>query len=152
MSHLRIDSYLNTYSQLTAAIQNLSEEQLKWKPAPASWSILEVLTHLVDHSIVISFRARDVLAATENRLPIFGQDEWVSGQYANEGKAEDVLSVYNSLLQYNSLLFARLGEEDWNKSAANFKGDQVSVASIIDGFAAHVQNHLGQISRIKSQL
>ncbi|MBY3620892.1 DinB family protein [Acinetobacter sp. CUI P1] len=149
MSRVQISDYLSTYHQLVQKTAGLTEEQLKWKAETASWSVTEVLTHLVDHSIVVSFRIRDILAATTAQLPVFNQDAWVSGQYANSGNASDNLEVFRSLLYYNSLLFERLSEEDWEKSGINFKGETVKISDIVRGFTAHVERHLGQIERIK---
>lgn len=149
MSRVQISDYLSTYHQLVQKTAGLTEEQLKWKAEPASWSVTEVLTHLADHSIVVSFRIRDILAATTSQLPVFNQDAWVSGQYANSGNASDNLELFRSLLYYNSLLFERLSEEDWEKCGINFKGETVKISDIVRGFTAHVERHLGQIERIK---
>lgn len=150
MSRNQIEDYLNTHLQLVQSVERLTEEQLKWKQEPGSWSVTEVLTHLADHNIVVSFRIRDILADTKAQLPAFNQDSWITGQHANEGNAADVLRVFGSLLQYNSLLFARLRDSDWNKSGINFKGESVNITDIIQGFTAHVQRHLAQIERIKA--
>ncbi|GAB6928972.1 hypothetical protein JCM10914A_29550 [Paenibacillus sp. JCM 10914] len=149
MSEIQIEAFVNTHAQLLAAVAGLSEDQLQWKQAPNIWSVQEVLSHLVDHSIVISFRIRDILAGTTSQLPAFNQDAWVSGQYSNEGKAADILEAFQGLLHYNSLLLRRLNAVDATKTGINFKGDTVSVSDIVSGFARHVQNHLGQIERIK---
>ncbi|KAA1186513.1 DinB family protein [Paenibacillus sp. B2(2019)] len=149
MSRVQISDYLKTYHQLVKSTAGLTEEQLKWKAEPASWSVTEVLTHLADHIIVVSFRIRDILAATTAQLPVFNQDAWVSGQYANSGNASDNLELFRSLLYYNSLLFERLSEEDWEKSGINFKGEAVKISDIVHGFTGHVERHLGQIERIK---
>ncbi|MGO4375277.1 DinB family protein, partial [Paenibacillus sp. MCAF20] len=45
-----VKAYLNAYDEIEQEIKGLTEEQLKWKAAPESWSVTEVLTHLVDHS------------------------------------------------------------------------------------------------------
>ncbi|MEC2343126.1 DinB family protein [Paenibacillus sp. MB22_1] len=149
MTKVNFEAFLNTHGQLVTAIDGLSEEQTTWKPKPESWSVLEVLTHLVDHSIVVSFRIRDILAGTEAQLPAFNQDAWVSGQYANAGKVSDVLQTFHALLLYNSLLLSRLDAEDLEKTGVNAKGETVSVKQIVEGFTNHVQRHLGQIDRIK---
>ncbi|MFL0554334.1 DinB family protein [Paenibacillus barengoltzii] len=149
MTKVNFEAFLNTHGQLVTAIDGLSEEQTTWKPKPESWSVLEVLTHLVDHSIVVSFRIRDILAGTEARLPAFNQDAWISGQYANAGKISDVLQAFHALLLYNSLLLSRLDAADLEKTGVNAKGETVSIKDIVEGFTNHVQRHLGQIDRIK---
>ncbi|WP_053372350.1 DinB family protein [Paenibacillus sp. FJAT-27812] len=148
-STVDVQPYLQAYDQIEEEIKGLSEEQLKWKAAPASWSVTEVLAHLVDHSIIVSFRIREILSGSEARLPAFNQDAWVSGQKANEGDAQEILTAARAFVQYNSLLFNRLTEEEWNKTGINFKGEPVSIAAIVPAFVKHVQGHLAQIRRIK---
>ncbi|RUT28967.1 DinB family protein [Paenibacillus zeisoli] len=152
MSTIHIPDYLDTYRVLEQATTDLSPEELKWKASPESWSITEVLAHLADHNFVVSFRIRDVLAGTTAQLPAFDQDAWVYGQKANESRIEDILGVYQALLQYNSLLFERLTDSDWKKTGVNFKGETVTAEAIVSGFIRHVHHHLGQINRIKEAL
>ncbi|MED4600890.1 DinB family protein [Paenibacillus validus] len=149
MSQVDIQAYLDTHHQLVLAVEGLNKEQLTWKAAPESWSVTEVLAHLADHSIVVSFRIRDILAGTTARLPAFNQDAWVSGQKANDGDAADILEVFGQLLRYNSLLYRRLTDEDWEKTGVNAKGETVRIVDIVKGFTKHVNVHLGQIERIK---
>ncbi|KOP67306.1 hypothetical protein AMS62_20185 [Bacillus sp. FJAT-18019] len=146
---VNIDLYLLTHEQLTQAIEGLSNESLKWKAAPNQWSVTEVLAHLVDHSIIVSFRIREILSGSEARLPAFSQDAWVAGQRANEGSVADILNTFKALLLYNSQLFQRLSQEDWEKTGVNVKDEVVSLSAIIHSFISHVQNHLAQIERIK---
>lgn len=150
MSEVNIQAYLDTHLQLTQAIAGLSEEELKWKQTEAKWSVTEVLAHLADHNIVVSFRIRDILAGTQARLPAFDQDRWVAGQLSNDGNADDILAAFWSLVQYNGLLFGRLNEQDWDKTGVNFKGETVRVRDIVRGFTNHVHHHIGQIERIKN--
>ncbi|MFB9329381.1 DinB family protein [Paenibacillus aurantiacus] len=149
MSETDIQSYLDTHLQLTRAIAGLNEEQLKWKESETKWSVAEVLAHLADHNIVVSFRIRDILADTKAQLPAFNQDLWVSGQHANDSDVYEILDAFWGLLRYNGQLFRRLGEAEFDKSGINFKGETVRVRDIIRGFSKHVQTHLNQIERIK---
>ncbi|WP_289141387.1 DinB family protein [uncultured Brevibacillus sp.] len=149
MSQIDIQAYLDLHGQLTEAIKGLTKEELHWKQKAESWSVTEVLTHLLDHHIVVSFRIRDVLAGTTVQLPAFNQDQWVNGQKGNQSDSEDILETYRSLLQYNAKLFGRLAPEELEKTAINHKGDTVRVIDIAAGFIKHVHHHLGQIERIK---
>lgn len=144
-----VEAYLHVYDQIEQEIEGLSDEQLRFKAAPASWSVTEVLAHLVDHSIVVSFRIREILSGSEVRLPAFNQDAWVAGQKANEGQAKDILIAARALVQYNSLLFNRLTDEEWSSTGINFKGESVAISAVVTAFVAHVQVHLAQIRRIK---
>jgi hypothetical protein len=148
-STIDIQSYKDTYHKLKAAVEGLTEEQLKWKPAPDKWSVTEVLSHLADHSIVFSFRIRKLISEQDAPLPPFQQDPWVSESRANEGSASDILDVFAALLNYNHLLFDRLSADAWSKTGINFKGEEVSLLQSFQAFIKHVDTHLRQIDRIK---
>lgn len=144
-----IERYLNLHSQLVQAIEGLTENQLRWKPAPGKWSVTEVLSHLTDHHLIVSFRIREIISGSPAQLPGFRQDPWVEHSFANEADASGILAFYRSLLEYNSLLFRRLPAEYGDKTAINQKGDRVTLNGVIRAFIEHVQLHLGQIERIK---
>lgn len=146
-----ISAYTQAYNEIEQEIAGLNEQQLRWKSSPTSWSVTEVLAHLVDHSIVVSFRIREILAGSQVKLPAFNQDAWVAGQKANEEHVSQLLTIAHGLVQYNSGLLGRLDEQEWNKTGINFKGEPVSISAIIPAFVAHVQNHVNQIRRIKQE-
>lgn len=141
--------YLQTWEQLSAEIEGLSAAQLKWKPAAEEWSVTEVLTHLADHHIVVSFRIREILSGSSVRLPAFDQDPWVAGQYGNEGSAEEALQLFGALLQYNHRIYTRLRPADWAKSGVNARGETLNLVQVIDAFINHAKSHLTQIQNIK---
>ncbi|WP_035298074.1 DinB family protein [Brevibacillus thermoruber] len=154
MSQHQIDirHYMDTHQQLKQAIEGLTEAQLKWKEGPHVWSVTEVLSHLADHNIVVSFRIREILSGSSARLPAFAQDPWVSHSKANESSASVILTIFHALLIYNSLLFQRLTDEDWRKTGVNAKGETISLAEVVQAFIDHVQVHLRQIERIKQAM
>ncbi|MDF2648055.1 MULTISPECIES: DinB family protein [unclassified Paenibacillus] len=147
-----LQKFTNTFEQLRSAIEGLSDEQLHWKASEAKWSVIEVISHLVDHSIVTSFRIRKIVAESDVQLPAFDQDLWVSRSKANESTIEEVLAIYNALLTYNSLFFKRLSGADWERSGVNVKGLTLKLSELYDGFVNHVGAHLLQIERIKQAL
>ena len=86
---------------------------------PDKWSVTEVLSHLTDHNIVVSFRIREIISGSTVQLPalgkMLGQDAWVSSAKANEGEAFEILDAFQALLTYNSLLLRRLSPQDGRK-------------------------------------
>ncbi|SFD35522.1 DinB family protein [Bacillus sp. UNCCL81] len=145
---IEISEFNQLYDLLSQKTFNLSKEKLHWKKNERSWSILEVLTHLVDHAFVVNFRLREVLAGSSVQLPAFNQDKWIAGQYANDGNIADVLETYRVILYYNSQLLKRLTSDDWKKSGINPQNAIVTVEDIIKSFMSHVHLHLKQIQRI----
>lgn len=146
---IEIQSYLDLHHHLQQVIEGLSAAQLRWKEASDRWSVTEVLSHLADHNLVVSFRIRAILAGSTDRLPGFAQDQWVSHSKANESTAAEILLLFQALLVFNSSLFSRLTVEDWEKTGINFKGEPLKLADAVGAFIKHAHHHIGQIERIK---
>lgn len=146
-------AYKATLATIKENVEGLTEEEISWKPSSTAWSIKEIIQHLVDHHLVVSFRIRTLLSLEEPTTFVsFNQDNWVNAQHANLSTLTELYTIYESLIQFNAGLFSRLSEQQFAKQAINFKGELVSVKQIIAGLVSHVNHHLVQIERNKSQL
>ncbi|WP_217269779.1 DinB family protein [Neobacillus endophyticus] len=143
-----LQEYEKTTDLIKKAISGLNENELSWKEAAEKWSVKEVLSHLLDHNLITSFR----LAESNATLPAFNQDRWVKGTRANEGLSYQILDSFQSLLALNLQVFHRLTNDDWYKKGTNSKGETVQLYEIVNLFIKHVQHHIKQIERIKSSL
>ncbi|MCQ4086187.1 DinB family protein [Saccharibacillus sp. JS10] len=150
MSQPIIDDFLDTHHRLFQAIEGLDESDVSWKASPSSWSVTEVLGHLADHSIVVSFRIRAVLAGSQSILPAFDQEKWVTSQHSHAQSAASILAFFQAQLTYNGALLQRLEADHWQKSGIHPQGNPVTITDIVKGFSAHVDRHIQQIDRIKA--
>lgn len=144
-----VSSYKETSSLIKLRVEGLTEEQLEWKPAPAKWSVKEVVAHLVDSSLVHSVRLRKIVAEDTPPFLVYEQDAWVSSSRTNQASFHDIIRAFDALLAYNALFYERLTEEDWSRKGLH-NGQEVSVAELFQGFIRHVNLHLAQIVRTKA--
>jgi len=156
LSSIQIPStteYTGLYTLLEQQLEDLDPEQLVWKQTPESWSIAEVLGHLVDASIVHYYRARKIAAEpTYTGWALYEQDNWVSVARANRVPAEESISAFRKVADYNGLFYQQLSAEDWEKSKLTDKGEEVTLRKHFDNFINHTHIHLRQIERIKRAL
>ncbi|MDR7318817.1 hypothetical protein J2X83_005137 [Brevibacillus nitrificans] len=73
-----IEEYGRGHKMLREAIEGISEEELRFKPAPDHWSIHQIIIHVTDSEILSTHRMRKVLAENEPLLYSFDQDKWVN--------------------------------------------------------------------------
>src|SRR5258708_30085853 len=59
--------------RLAALIKGKQKKQLSRRPAPGKWSVAEIMAHLADAEIAISWRLRQVLSS--NGVPIEAYDQ-----------------------------------------------------------------------------
>lgn len=146
-----IQNYEHTAVKIRQSVEGLSEQLLTWKPDSNTWSIQEIIGHLVDSNIVNSYRIRKIISEPVTQIVSFEHENWVNSQQFGETDISELLNVYDALTRYNSLLLKKLSEEQWNKNGLK-QNESITVAHIIDEFICnHVNKHLGQIERNKSE-
>jgi hypothetical protein len=146
-----IHYYEQTAVKIRQSVEGISEQLITWKPGPDKWSIQEIIGHLMDSNIVNSYRIRKIISEPVTPIVTFAHEEWVNDQQFNETPLAEILDAYDALTRYNALLLKKLTEEQWQKYGMKVE-EQISIAHIIDKFICnHVEKHLGQIERNKTQ-
>jgi hypothetical protein len=92
------------------AVARDSGANLRIRPEPKEWSVLEVAGHLLDAEIVYAGRYRWILAHDEPPLPGYDQDLWVDGLAHNEDDPDELLRLFEDLRRANLELWRRMPE------------------------------------------
>lgn len=142
----------NTPAKLKKLIQDLSPKQMKWKPAPAKWSIAEVLAHLSDTEIVGSWRMRSALGSSGITIQPFDQNVWASLFQYGKRDPHQALEVFRVLRENNLTLLKGLPRESWDNYGMHAERGKETIAHIARMFAGHDLNHVEQVERIVAQL
>jgi hypothetical protein len=64
--------------KLAALVRGKNKKQLTRRPAPGKWSVAEIMAHLADAEVVVSWRLRQILGSNGVSLQPFDQDVWAS--------------------------------------------------------------------------
>jgi DinB superfamily len=89
------------------ALVSESGDRLRDRPEPSEWSVIECIGHLVDGEIVVSGRARWILAEDEPDIVGYDQDLWVDGLDHRDDDPEELISLFSALRASNLRLWAR---------------------------------------------
>lgn len=158
----RIHSYLgkndplsvltSTPNTLRAKLHSISDNDLRTKPTPTRWSILEQIVHLSDVEIVIGYRVRTILGG-EDGIPIqgFDQDKWQIALNYNGQSLDAALNAFDAARKNNIALYRSLSEAQWNKYGMHSERGKESVREIVVLNAGHDVNHIRQIDEILSR-
>lgn len=137
-----------TPKALGRVVAGASTEQLGKRPAPDKWSVAEILAHLADSEIVVSWRVRSILGAPGTPLQAFDQDAWVvAGHYAQRD-ARKTLEQFRVLREANLELYRALTPEQWKHYGMHAERGKETVEHIVSMMAGHDINHLKQVERL----
>lgn len=147
-----LDEAEKSPKQIAAAVSGLSDQVLRYKPAPDKWCILEIVAHLVDIEILYAYRMRQMLADKKPVIAPIDQDDWARKLGYMDSAVPELVALYGLNRHYNLRLLRRLKPDDLQKSAFHPERQQnVSVADYIGMLVKHGPNHLEQIERLKKQ-
>jgi len=120
---------------------------LRTKPAPREWSVLECIGHVTDAETVMSARYRWVLAHEEPELIGYDQDLWVDGLRHNEDDPADLLAVFEALRIANLALWRRSSPEQRARVGIHRERGRESFDLMFRLLGGHDRVHLDQAER-----
>ncbi len=128
--------------QLAAGV---NQEQARWKPDPDSWSILEVINHLVDEERE-DFRTRLRLLLFEPGVewPRIDPGGWVTERRYNERELGTSLQDYLDERQASLAWLRSLGNVDWETSVEAPFG-RFRTGDLLGAWTAHDLLHMRQL-------
>ncbi len=128
----------------------LTPEDIRWKPAPEKWCLLEVLCHLHDEERE-DFRARlkHILETPEEPMPKIDPVAWVAER---EYMQQDFAAMLGKFLgeRDRSIAWLRgLKDPKWSNAYQHPKVGPVSCDLILVNWVAHDLLHLRQITKLR---
>ena len=144
MTTSRIDQESGAGFQRACA-SDVSEAQARWKPAPDSWSILEVVSHLYDEERE-DFRVRldYILHHPDQPLPKIDPEGWVTERGYSQRELGPTLDNFMQERQSSLAWLRGLSEINWQALYQTPYG-QISAGDMFASWVAHDLLHLRQL-------
>jgi hypothetical protein len=140
-----------TPAELRALIRDAGPN-LRTRPEPAEWSVLECVGHVADAELVSSARYRWILAHDRPPLVPYDQDLWVDRLRHGEADPEDLLRVFEPLREANLSLWARTSSEERARVGIHQERGPESYELTFRLVAGHDQFHMAQARRALERL
>ncbi|TCZ70211.1 DUF664 domain-containing protein [Paenibacillus albiflavus] len=144
-----IKEYALGYAMLRDAIEGLTEEELRYKPAPDKWSIHQILIHVTDSEISSTSRLKKVLAEDEPLLISFDQDAWANNLGYDLMDREQYLLLFKLLRSSMQTILDNLTSEQSERVGVYVDQKRFTFKQLTEFRVEHVRDHLDQIERVK---
>jgi len=141
--------------RLRQALHGLGTEELRTRPVPGKWSILEIALHVTDSEVVGAGRIRLALAQPGNSFYSYDQDIWVSTFRHNSGDSGALargLAALEAIRLWTLPLLAQATAADWERDAIHPEFGPLTVRNLLELYADHVERHIDQILVCRKQL
>lgn len=142
----KIELYGRGFDLLKAALSEVPQEAMKFKPEPTEWSIYEIIIHIADSETNAALRARKLIVEPGGSLMGYDQDAWAVTLNYHDHNLEDALDATRIARKTTYELLKRQPEEVFSHSIIHpeYK-DPYTFDKWVDIYSAHIPGHIEQI-------
>jgi len=134
--------------KLASLLKGKTGRQLMRRPAADKWSVAEIVAHLSDAELAISWRIRQVLSKNAVPIQAYDQDVWAKTfDYAHRDPRQS-LANFRTLREANVALLKSVPRKLWDNYGVHEERGNESISHIVRMVAGHDLNHLQQVQRI----
>jgi len=142
----KIELYGRGFSLLKAALAEVPQEAMKFKPAPTEWSVHEIIIHIADSESNAALRARKLIVEPGGTLMGYDQDVWANTLHYHDHSLEDALEVTRLVRKTTYELLKRLPDEVFSHSVIHPEYEApYTFEKWINIYSAHISGHIEQI-------
>jgi hypothetical protein len=131
--------------RIRVLVENVSVKQARWKPDPDSWSILEVVNHLLDEE-KLDFRVRlDITLRQSGEIwPAINPPLWVAERRYNEQNPGESLAGFLTAREDSLVWLRTLEPPDWEASYETSWGS-MRAGDLMASWVGHDLLHMRQL-------
>lgn len=140
----------NQADLIRGLVKGASEQEARWRPAPDTWSMLEVINHLYDEERE-DFRARLDLLLHQPDAPWPPTDPmgWVTQRRYNERDPATSLQNFLAERQDSLVWLDGLASPDWDTEKQAPWGGVMRAGDLFAAWVVHDQWHIQQLIQVR---
>ncbi|MGH2669870.1 MAG: DinB family protein, partial [bacterium] len=128
MERHEITSYLRTVpDEIERVCAGLSDEQLRRRPSPNDWSVLELVCHLRDSAQEEGTRVRRLVEEEHPTLVPYDQDAWAVERDYRGQDPRKVLTALRAFFSGFAYQLEGLTDEQWQRAGTHPEIGRVTV-------------------------
>lgn len=132
---------------LSAAVADLADAELDYRPADGGWSPREVVHHTADSEMTSAIRLRRLVAEEAPAIAGYDGDEFARRLHYATRPIGPSLDAIRGARSSTASVLAQLGEDDWARAGTHSEMGPYSVDLWLEIYAVHCHEHAEQVNR-----
>jgi hypothetical protein len=147
-----IDRYVAGADLPAKAIAGLSRQQLNSFPVPGTWSIQQIIIHLLDSDLMASTRMKRAIAEDRPRLEVYDETAFSQRLHYDTLSAQTAAELFRSHRHFTAELLRQLPPEAFSRVALHPEIGEITVGQILRMYVHHVNHHMAFILKKRKLL
>lgn len=143
MQHDLVERYAAGATQLSKSIAGLDRVQLNAFPVPGTWSIQQIVLHMMDSDLIGADRMKRVAAETKPPT-LIGYDEtaFAKSLFYDELDPQIACQVFELNRQLTGEILRRLLAEAFARTGHHNEHGAMTLAELVGNYVEHLDHHL----------
>ena len=137
-----IDRYTAGGTLLVYATSGLTREHETARVGPGTWSIAELVAHLLDSDLVLADRMKRVIAEDEPVLLAFDENRWIERLDSQSMPVEEAVNLFTAQRHWMTRILRKCSEVDFARVGQHTEDGPKSLAKLLSGYVNHLDGHL----------
>lgn len=129
--------YIPAYSRAV-----LDRDDLLAVPGPGTWTLTEVLLHIIDCDLVFSDRMKRVISEENPTLMKFDENKWKERLFYKPEAIDPAISLFTANRIYMLHILKNLKEEDFSRTGTHSEAGILTLANILEKSITHLDHHM----------
>ena len=147
-----IDSYSRGGEKLRQAITGLTRSELIAFPVPGTWSIQQIVIHLLDSDLIGMDRMKRIIAMDKPLLIGYDETAFSKTLHYDEQSAGDAVIILDLSFKNFANVRRKLPDETFQRQGVHNERGLITLASYLEHMVHHLDHHLKFVSEKRKLL
>lgn len=127
---------------LMLAVEGLAPEQGRERVGPGTWSISEVVAHMLDSDLVGTERMKRVIAEENPTLQAYDENAWIDRLDSRSMPMDEAAALFAANRKWMARVLRNCTEADFARPGQHTEDGPKTLAKLLAGYVGHLDGHL----------
>jgi hypothetical protein len=137
-----IDRYAEGGPLLVQAAAGLTPDLAREHPIPGTWSLAELVAHLLDADLVLADRMKRIIAEESPALQAFDHHAWVDRLGSHSQPPDEAAALFAANRRWMARILRAQDEATFGRAGIHTEAGRQTLAEVLVKTANHLDHHL----------
>ena len=147
-----IDRFAEGGLLLVQATSNLSPERCQEHCIPGTWSIAELVGHVLDSDLVFADRIKRIVSEDSPTLQAFDEQAWIARLNSAEVAVDEAAALFAANRKWMTRILRAQSEADFARVGMHSEKGRQTLAEVLTYATNHLDHHLKFLYAKRAQM
>lgn len=142
MNRSIIEAYAAGGPRLAKAIEGLTDAEMRAHPIPGTWSVKELVLHMMDSEMMSFGRMRRIFAEEKPLLIGYDESAFVKNLRYNDMDPRPAAEIFRLLREVMSATLRAMPDEAFERQGVHSERGLITAGALVELYVWHLDHHM----------